>query len=186
MRMSKTLVMGVGLTLHLASASAFAQDTPKQATVPKAAQPTAPASIHLSQSESEVIDKLHAANKLEIEAGKLAKKNAGSAQVKQFGAKLVSDHTKADQELSTLAKRNGVKLSEVDATRVDALKDLKGEEFDHTFLKMMVTDHQQAIEAVEKAQGDAENKDIKALLNKTLPTLRSHEQHAEKLTATHS
>jgi putative membrane protein len=184
MHLSRSFVFGVGLTLS--AASAFAQDASKQNTVPKAAQPTAPASIHLSQSESEVIDKLHAANKLEIEAGKLAKKNAGSAQVKQFGAKLVTDHTKADQELTTLAKRNGVKLSEVDSARLDALKDLKGEEFDRTFLQMMVTDHKDAIDSVEKAQGEAENKDVKALLNKTLPTLRSHEQHAEKLDVNHS
>lgn len=184
MRLSTSILLGAGLTLS-AAAGTFAQDTAKP-TVPKAAQPTAPASVQLTANETEVIDKLHAANKAEIEAGKLAKKNAGSAQVKQFGAKLVSDHTKADQELTTLAKRNGVKLSEVESAQVDSLKDLKGEAFDHSFLEMMVKDHQVAIDQVEKAENQAENKEVKALLRKTLPTLRDHERHAEQLNANHS
>lgn len=183
MRSSRSIALGLGLTLS--AATAFAQDTTKPSP-PKAAQSTAPAAIQLTESESEVIDKLHTANQTEIEAGKLAKKNAGSAQVKQFGAKLVTDHTKADQELSTLAKRNGVKLSEVESAEVDTLKDLKGDEFDRVFLKMMVKDHQTAIDEVEKAQNQAQNKEVKALLRKTLPTLRSHEQHAEQLNRNHS
>src|SRR4029450_3766441 len=40
----------------------------------------------------------------EVRAGQLATERAASAEVKQFGQQMVTDHTKANQELATLAQ----------------------------------------------------------------------------------
>src|ERR1700736_4528921 len=50
---------------------------------------------------------------LEVKLGQLATERAQDAEVRQFGARMVTDHTKANQELMAVAKKNGLKVSEV-------------------------------------------------------------------------
>jgi putative membrane protein len=185
MGLSKYTTLTLGLVLAATTVVA-AQSTPELAPgspphAPKAALPTAPAEITMTVQESEVIDQLHAANVLEIAAGKLAQRHAGSADVKRYGEHLVQDHTKADRELTAFAKRTGVKLAVVDSAKLDALKALRGKDFDRAFLGMMVKDHQSAIELVRTAQPRATNYDVRAILDKTLPTLEHHSQTARQL-----
>src|SRR5688500_12020955 len=44
----------------------------------------------------------------EVELGKLAQKNASSGAVKEFGQRMVSDHSKAGAELGAMAKKLGL------------------------------------------------------------------------------
>jgi putative membrane protein len=180
MKPSKYIIVSMGLALSGASL-AGAQASPQAPVPPRAALPTAPASIELSAQENAVVDQLHAANVLEVAAAKLAVKHAESRDVRRYGEHLVKDHTKADRELVTVAKRNGVKLAAVDNARIDDLKGRRGTDFDRAFLDMMIRDHQATIDTVRTAQNQAQNPDIKALLSKTLPALEKHEQHAQQL-----
>lgn len=45
---------------------------------------------------------------LEVQLGQIAQENASAAAVKQFGKMMVSDHTKANTELTTLAKQKNI------------------------------------------------------------------------------
>jgi putative membrane protein len=63
-------------------------------------------------SKSQLINKLHKVNQMEIEVGNLAQTHAKSPKVKQFGETIVKDHTKADKELMDLAKAEGITLAE--------------------------------------------------------------------------
>jgi putative membrane protein len=182
MKASKYIVMSMGLALAGASLVG-AQAAPQAPVPPRAALPTAPAAIELTAQENAVIDQLHAANVLELAAAKLAIKNAESRDVRRYGEHLLRDHTKADRELTTVAKRNGAKLADVDNAKIDDLKGRRGTDFDRAFLDMMIRDHQASIDTVRSAQNQAQNPDIKALLNKTLPTLEKHEQDAQQLVA---
>lgn len=63
-------------------------------------------------TKSQLINKLHHVNQMEIEVGNLAQTHAKSAKVKQFGETLVKDHTKADKDVMDFAKNNNIVLSE--------------------------------------------------------------------------
>src|SRR5688572_5605850 len=64
----------------------------------------------LSDAELQIMAKLHHANQMEIDMGKLAAERAKSAEVKSYGARLVKDHTKADAKLNDLAKKHSVTI----------------------------------------------------------------------------
>ena len=67
-------------------------------------------SAKLSDSEKQLLQKIADADKAEIEMGQLAQSNASSPKVKDFGQKLVDDHTQNNQQLEQLAEQKGVEL----------------------------------------------------------------------------
>src|ERR1041384_3243563 len=56
-------------------------------------------------SDDIVLRQIHRANLDEIRMGQLAQRNGSSAQVKQYGARLVRHHQAADQKVVALAKQ---------------------------------------------------------------------------------
>src|SRR5690348_6214212 len=63
-------------------------------------------------TDARLVALLHHVNQEEINAGKLAEKQGTSQEIKTFGQKLVTDHTKADKDLTAAAKKSGVSISE--------------------------------------------------------------------------
>src|SRR5580765_7247746 len=61
-------------------------------------------------SDDIVLRQIHRANLDEIRMGQLAQRNGSSAQVKQYGARLVSDHQATDQKVVALAKQLRIAL----------------------------------------------------------------------------
>lgn len=136
-------------------------------------------------SEKELLPKLHHVNQEEIKAGQLAQQKGSSSDVKSYGQMLVKDHQKADQELTTIAKKVNVDLTammtdtksqekrEVKQHKMDQLQSLTGKEFDRGFAQMMVNGHQHVIDLI-KASRDDVSPDVKSFLDKTLPVLQKH------------
>ena len=105
----------------------------------------------------------------EVELGNLAKQNAASADVKQFGDRMVTDHGKANDELKQWASQKNVTLpTELDAkhkaTR-DRLAKLNGAAFDKAYMQDMVTDHKQDVAKFRKESTSAHDADLKAWEN---------------------
>jgi len=120
----------------------------------------------------------------EVELGRLAAQNAASDKVKQFGQRMVDDHSKANDELKSLAQAEGVTLpSQLDSKHekeVQRLQKLSGAEFDHEYMKMMVGDHHKDVREFEHESRIGEDPEVKAFAEKTLPTLREHLKMAEQ------
>jgi putative membrane protein len=122
----------------------------------------------------------------EIEAAKLADTNAGSEKVKTFAHQIIADHTKAGEELKSLAAGDrGYATAEspppANQKDIDALKMLNGAAFDKEFAKVMVADHQKAVAIFEVEVEKGSNKDLQAFAKKTLPTLKDHLKMARAL-----
>ena len=119
---------------------------------------------------------------MEVELGRVAAQKGMSDSVKQFGQRMVDDHSKANTELTTLASSKGITLPTAldDKHRKDVTKlsAMSGAEFDRAYMKMMVSDHKKDVSEFEKQSTKATDPDVKAFATNTLPTLKDHLQQA--------
>ena len=119
----------------------------------------------------------------EVELGKLAAKNGQSAAVKQFGQRMVTDHSKANEELKAIASAKGITLpAEMSADgkeMMEKLSKLKGEEFDRAYMDGMVEDHMKDVAEFKKEAETGTDKDLKAFAAKTLTVIQGHLQTAQ-------
>ena len=125
---------------------------------------------------------------IEVTLGKLAAEKASSEDVKKFGQQMVDDHSKANEELKSLAESKKIDLTKPQAAAKkngdamsDKLRKLEGAEFDKGYIMMMVKDHEKDVKAFEKESKDGEDADIKAFAAKTQPTLQSHLEMVKEL-----
>lgn len=134
-----------------------------------------------------------AANTVDIDAGKLAEKNASSKDVKQFATLMVNDHTGVNQQASALVTKLKVTPAESDtskslkdggAANIRKLKALNGKSFDQAYVDNEVAYHQAVIDALDKTLvPGASNAELKALLVKVRPAFVAHLDHAKHLQA---
>ena len=116
---------------------------------------------------------------LEVELGRLAQEKAQSQDVKDFGAMMVKDHSKANDELKALATVKNITLpatlGEDEQKHVNDLAKLSGKEFDKKYVSMMVDDHKEDIDLFkDAAEDDKTDSRIKEFAAKSLPTLQKH------------
>lgn len=133
------------------------------------------------------------ANQVDVDAGKLAQKQGSTADVRQFGKQMVTDHTAVNKQATALVKKLKVKPEANDTSaslkkggdeNVAQLRKLKGKAFDKAYVDHEVTYHQAVIDAVDKTLlPSAKNADLKALIEKVRPALVQHLEHAKHLQA---
>jgi putative membrane protein len=135
-------------------------------------------------SPSTFVTKAAQTGMAEVELGKIALSKSQDPEVRSFAQRMVQDHGKANQELASIAKAQGLdtpkKLDAEHQSRVDELKSKNGADFDRMYSHHMNMGHADAIELFEKQSrsGDAA---LAGFARKTLPTLKEHKQLAEKL-----
>jgi putative membrane protein len=114
----------------------------------------------------------------------LAQQNASSSAVKQFGQRIVDDHTQANDELTQIASQKNItlptSLSARDQATMDRLSKLNGAEFDHAYMQYMVADHRKDVGAFKRESERGTDPDLKAFASKTLPVVEEHLSIAEK------
>ncbi|WP_256004305.1 DUF4142 domain-containing protein [Pedobacter deserti] len=128
------------------------------------------------------------AGKKEVELGRIAQQKGQSAEVRSFGAMMVTDHTKANAELQALATSKNISKMQPDSIPVDMdiamaskqLNALSGEQFDRVYLTTMLNDHRKAI-ALHELGAKSSDAQVKAYAEKHLPSLRNHMAAVEKL-----
>lgn len=136
--------------------------------------------------------RIHNVNQEEIAAGQLAQEKGLSKKVKDYGAKLVKDHTLADGKVLKLAQKHRIDLEStlpksigeagqrvMHSTNKEQLSLLSGEKFDQKFIELMKDGHDKAISLLESAKV----KDLEAqkLAAELLPELKEHRQMLKDL-----
>ena len=120
----------------------------------------------------------------EVEVGKVALNKSSDPTIREFAQRMVTDHSKANAELASIAKAKGVtppaKLDAEHAAMVNSMRDTPADKFDQQYSKHMNMDHSKAIALFEGAS-KASDPDLSGFAKKTLPTLREHKELAEKL-----
>jgi len=121
---------------------------------------------------------------MEIEAAQIAKTNAKSQQVKDFAAKMLVDHTKANSSLKALAIDKKVitpdGLTAEDQLHLAEMKKMTGDAFDKHYMNMMVTDHDKTVALFKQGM---ENTDaaLKTWATENLAIIESHAEMAKKI-----
>ena len=129
------------------------------------------------------------ANQVDIDAGKLAEKQAKRAEVKAFGKQMVTDHTAVNKQAVALATKLKV-TPEDNATsqslksggdaNIKKLKGLKGDAFDKAYVDQEVTYHEQVLGAIDNVLiPNAKNAELKSLIEKVRPAIQGHLDHAK-------
>ena len=119
----------------------------------------------------------------EVELGKVAAQQGGTAEVKQFGQRMVDDHSKGDDELKAIAQQRGItlpsSLDSKDQALVNRLSKLQGTSFDRSYIRNMVSDHKQDVAAFRRESTSGKDPEVKAWATKMLPMLEEHLKMAE-------
>ena len=131
------------------------------------------------------------ANQVDIDAGKLARAKAHSKEVREFGERMITDHTGVNKSATELVQKLHVtpepnptseSLKEGGDKNLANLKELKGAAFDKAYIEHEVAYHQAVLDAVDKTLiPGAKNAELKALLVKVRPAFVAHLEHAKRL-----
>jgi putative membrane protein len=124
-------------------------------------------------------------NMMEIQLGQMAAQKSTNADVKRFGQMMVDHHTKATQQLKTVATPLGVTLPQtlmpVHQAMVDKVMNKTGKDFDEAYMDAMEAAHKMDIAMFEVKDKAADTPTVKSFATKTLPMLRSHEKMADEI-----
>ncbi len=146
-----------------------------------------------SGSHSDLMQRLHAGNEAEIQAGQWMEQHAQNSKVKDFAKKMVKDHQSLDKDLQKFAQKEGTSLTggtssdptaAKDQEHLQAMKDMPAAQADRHYMTMMVNDHQRDVSEVRSAADQAKNandKEFASLLDKTAKKMEGHLKDAQKI-----
>jgi len=131
----------------------------------------------LSTQDRKFIKMAGIAGLSEVQAGQVAEQN-GDASVKAVGARMVTDHTKADDQLAALSQQLGdpapTTLPATQRAMIAKMQGMSGASFDSSYLKAQETAHKKAIALFESEASNGANAQLKQFATDTLPTLKEH------------
>jgi putative membrane protein len=172
----KSSLLVLASAVLLAAGGALAQGAP-------AAGPTDPQIAHIVVT----------ANQVDIDAGKLAESRGHGKDVRDFGKRMVTDHSGVNTQAVALVKKLNVtpednptsqSLKSGGDENLKKLKGLKGVAFDKAYVGHEVAYHEQVLDAVDKVLiPSAKNEELKALLVKVRPAFVAHLEHAKMIQA---
>ncbi|XYJ10111.1 DUF4142 domain-containing protein [Telluria sp. B2] len=148
-------------------------------------------SANVSKADRKGIMDMAMVNMAEIEMGKLAQSKSQNPEVKTYAQQMIDDHTKALQEVQTVAQAKGVTLpTELDAKHKAMsakLEKLSGDAFDREYMKVGgVASHKEAHKLLQKNQKSAKDAEVKGLATKMLPTVEQHLKAAQQMSTAKS
>ena len=177
--------LGLAAAFAAATMICAAQDTGTSQTEQPAGKTEQRA--HRATADANWMTKALAGGKMEVELGTMATQNGSSQAVKDFGQRMVTDHTQANDELMALAKSKNVDLpANMDSKGKAAeqrFSKLTGAEFDRAYMAEMVRDHKQDVAEFRREAKSGKDPDVKAFAEKTLPTLEEHLKMAQQTEA---
>jgi len=129
--------------------------------------------------------KASASGLAEVNLSELAVRFAHDPAVKQFAQHMVTDHSRANQELTQLANQRSILLAksmdEKHQKMFDKLKDAKGKEFDHLYMDSMVKDHEAAVKLFETQSKNGKDDALKQWAGQKTPILKRHLEMARQV-----
>jgi len=120
----------------------------------------------LSAKDKLFVKKAAKGGVMEVAMGKLAEQNGQSDDVKSFGKRMIMDHSKANDELKSIAAQKNVKLPAKEPT-------VKWSS-DKAYMDMMVKDHEKDLAEFQEEANSGSDPDVKKFADDTAKMVQEH------------
>ena len=141
-------------------------------------------------TDANIVALLDEANMADSAAGAVAAPKATNKAVKDFARLMMSEHHALRKQGQDLAKKLNVTpappatnplkaLVEGEMTALESTP--KGPEFDRVYIEQEIAAHKAVLDLAENAQGQAQNEQLKALIDQATPVIQKHLDQAEKI-----
>jgi putative membrane protein len=123
----------------------------------------------------------------EVELGQLADHNGRSPEARQFGQRMINDHSKANDQLKAIAAAVNIPLPNAPGPEDQAMRErldkLRGEAFDGDYIRGQISAHQETVQLFEYEMGSGQDSQLKNFAVQTLPVLMEHLEMAQNINA---
>ena len=120
----------------------------------------------LSDKDKTFMKKAAKGGMMEVAMGQIAEQKGQSEDVKSFGKRMVTDHTKANDELKSIASKKGVQLP----TKEHTTKWTS----DKAYIDMMVKDHEKDLAEFKEEASSGSDADVKKFADDTAKVIQEH------------
>ena len=127
----------------------------------------------LSEKDKIFMKKAAKGGTMEVAMGNIAEKNAQSDDVKSFGKRMITDHSKANDALKSIASQKGVQL----AAKERKLKWTS----DKDYMDMMVKDHEKDLAEFKEEADGGSDADVKKFADDTAKVIQEHLDRAKDI-----
>jgi putative membrane protein len=123
-------------------------------------------SSSLSAKDKAFMKKAAKGGMMEVAMGRLAEQKSQNEDVKSFGQRMVTDHSKANDELKSIAEKKGVKLPGKEPSETWSS--------DKTYMNMMLKDHEKDLAEFQDEAKSGSDPDVKKFAEDTAKMIQEH------------
>lgn len=158
---------------------------------PDAAGAAGSGSTNGRAADKHFVEEATESSNAEIALGKLAQDKSSSPDVKQFGERMVTDHTKLNDQMAPVAQQMGVTVSPDQIPAKDKalqakLQGLSGDQFDRAYIKAMVKDHTEDVKKFKHEASATKDPTLQQNVQQGLQVIQQHLQLAQQLAQAHN
>lgn len=151
---------------------------------------SASSSQSASDSDKKFVTEALKGGMAEVSLGHLAAEKGASEDVKEFGQKMVTDHTRLGDRMKVVAGDIGVSAPDGATLGDDAEKAkfsmLSGKSFDDAYIKAMVKDHQDDLKAFQQEEADGTSPEVKHAAREGVAVIQAHLAMIQKIATAHN
>ena len=130
------------------------------------------------EGDSKFLLEVMEANREEIQMADLASQKSTDLNVNSVAATLKNDHQGLLNQLTELAQRKSVTIPQPDTVKEMAdmkqLTDSKPADFNKNWIDVMIKNHQETLEKLQKAQSTVSDNDLRGWIKNTIPKVENH------------
>ncbi len=137
------------------------------------------------QEDKRFLGQVTQASLLNVAMGKLAQEKSSNSAVKDFGAKMATDHERGLAIFKRVADKDGVAIdTQLDSqhkARLEKLAKLTGVEFDRAYMKDQLKAHQRMVSYFQSEADNSSNSQANRVAAALLPAVQKHLNDAKDL-----
>jgi putative membrane protein len=137
------------------------------------------------RADAEFIRDVYADNQMQIQLAELAREKARNREVRQFAERMISDHTRLQNQWTAMASRNGMTakpgMGPRHREKVEQLQKVNGRNFDRGYMVLMIQQHQDEVSYWQKEGRASRSPEVRRLVTNGLPTLEQHLAQAKQV-----
>ena len=132
----------------------------------RAADTASTGASSLSEKDKTFMKKAAKGGMMEVRMGEVAEQKGQSEDVKSFGKRMVTDHSRANDELESIASKKGFELPSKEHSAKWSS--------DKAYIDMMVQDHEKDLAEFKEEASSGSDSDVKKFADDTAKMVQEH------------